>query len=674
MVPPVLILAVCAVSARFSKHPAVRSNPAYLAGEQWAREAERIILKHYDEPSLTHLTVCLLLGLHELGTCQGGRSWALCGMATRMAFAMQLHKEPGDNPTGLGTGCEEEDYLSFSDRELRRRAMWGCYMMDRFTSSGTQRPPSIADGDINLQLPVNDKIIELDLPTITERLDGSIVGANTPEEMEKARENTGVVAYLVRTVALFGKIVKYLNLVCLSSLLVTHCLTLSKGGKEKDSLPPWNDESQFQCLHKDVKTFIDSLPEALKYSEENLARHAAEKLACQFLFLHIASQHMLLTLHRFSFPSSPSFWAASSEQPPADFLSKCSQIAIESAERISQILAKTAEKHHTLAAPFMGYCAFTSSTVHIVRAFAPEKATRDLAKRYLSINLRFLGQMSRYWGFLGFITDLLRNQYNECSAAYQKGLPPGSRKEETLVQYGDWFQKYPRGVTSLSSDDISHRADPTLTVRSDLQTADGFFRKNLPGQNPSPLQHGMKAPQLPQAKRPREMPSKPDPNFEQSGGSQTFSASAEFNANPQQVGQTNEQVPQQAPNAQQGFPSLRTQVVSAMTQQQQPAQFSPVAGQGDQGSFMYNNFSQTFPNNNPQAQTPISGSASAISPSGIPWGFEVQNMEFGNSMFENTSLETGLQWFPPFNMDIQQLPQQGPDRGAGGGGSGGGFS
>lgn len=209
MVPPVLILAVCAVSARFSKHPAVKSNPPYLAGEQWAREAEKIILKHYDEPSLTHLTACLLLGLHELGTCQGGRSWALGGMATRMAFAMQLHREPDDSPTGKGT--DKSDQITFTDRELRRRAMWACFVMDRFNSSGTQRPPSILEADIFVQLPVNDKYLELDMPAASEKLDGTVTPGEDPEE---AKRSTGVIAYMIRVVALYGRILRYLNLVC----------------------------------------------------------------------------------------------------------------------------------------------------------------------------------------------------------------------------------------------------------------------------------------------------------------------------------------------------------------------------------------------------------------------------------------------------------------------------
>ena len=42
-VPPVLVLAVCALSARFSSHPALRSEPAFLRGDEWAERARDIV-------------------------------------------------------------------------------------------------------------------------------------------------------------------------------------------------------------------------------------------------------------------------------------------------------------------------------------------------------------------------------------------------------------------------------------------------------------------------------------------------------------------------------------------------------------------------------------------------------------------------------------------------------
>ena len=76
-------------------------------------------IRRYDAPNIVVLIVYLLLGLHEFGTVQGGRSWMLGGMAQRMSYALQLHKEIECDPT-----CEERTPFSVVDRETRRRTMW----------------------------------------------------------------------------------------------------------------------------------------------------------------------------------------------------------------------------------------------------------------------------------------------------------------------------------------------------------------------------------------------------------------------------------------------------------------------------------------------------------------------------------------------------------------------
>lgn len=213
---------MCAVSARFSKHPAVRHDPPFLAGEGFAAEARRLLLKNFDNPNITNVTVCIMLGLHEFGTCQGGRSWAFGGMATRMAHALQLHKEVNNDPIGRAQSILRPDYpqdhegslggnsMSFVDREIRRRCMWASFVMDRFTSSGTERPCIISESELGIQLPTHDRNLELDIPAITEQLDGTIRFSESLQS-GNAAENMGIGAYMVRVIALYGRVAKYFN-------------------------------------------------------------------------------------------------------------------------------------------------------------------------------------------------------------------------------------------------------------------------------------------------------------------------------------------------------------------------------------------------------------------------------------------------------------------------------
>lgn len=85
--------------------------------------------------------------------------------------------------------------------------MWASFAMDRFNSSGTERPCIISESELGIQLPSHDKNLELNLPTITEQLDGNVRFL----EPGRATENMGVGAYIVRVIALYGRVVKYVN-------------------------------------------------------------------------------------------------------------------------------------------------------------------------------------------------------------------------------------------------------------------------------------------------------------------------------------------------------------------------------------------------------------------------------------------------------------------------------
>ncbi|KAI5294508.1 hypothetical protein KEM55_006584, partial [Ascosphaera atra] len=205
MVPPVLMLAICAISARFSNHPQINTEPAFLRGEDWAVAAGKIALNRHDRPNITILTVFLLLGLHEFGTCHGGRSWSFGGQALKMAYALQLHRELEYDPVGKElyfSGNESEPHtvpLSFTDREIRRRTMWACVLMDRFVSSGGYRPPLANTQFVQIQLPIKEPNFQMEIPGPTESLEGKVLHP-VPEDcgqVTNAKENMGVSAYLI---------------------------------------------------------------------------------------------------------------------------------------------------------------------------------------------------------------------------------------------------------------------------------------------------------------------------------------------------------------------------------------------------------------------------------------------------------------------------------------------
>ncbi|KAK6544470.1 hypothetical protein TWF694_001164 [Orbilia ellipsospora] len=493
-VPPVLILALCAVSARFSNHPTIRKDMPFLAGEDWGIEAGRIVRENFDRANLTNLTVLLLLGLHELGTCNGGKSWAYGGMAMRMAYALQLHKEIDDDPLGIPAShsAPPRNPISFTDREIRRRLMWACFFMDRFNSSGTSRPQFLDEADIHIQLPIKERMFITERPGLTEDVNGAVSQIDTGirSELRNAQANMGIAAFNVRVVTLWGRVMKYMN----------------HGGKEKDVAHIWQPESNFAKLNEQALKLRDTLPEHLTYNERNLNAHAAEKLEGQFVFLHIAIHQIFLILHRFSVPLRPGAKPATGY--PMDFLRSAVQTSFKAANTIATIFADALDRDYGVYAPFLGYTSFAAATVHVVGSFSKNQQIVATAKRNLTLCVKYLTKMARFWGVFYPLWDNLRDQYDLQSRAAQS---PGSIEIElaeepsNILQYGDWFSRFPRGVdqqnvrtgeggrptllaelerdgggtdNSESLDDLVRREqDPVMRKGSDMETPDEFLKK-----------------------------------------------------------------------------------------------------------------------------------------------------------------------------------------------------
>ncbi|KAH1984230.1 hypothetical protein KXV92_002907 [Aspergillus fumigatus] len=467
-VPPVLILAVCAVSARFSTHPQLGSDPPFLRGENWANPAAAIALSRHDEPSITILTVFLLLGLHEFGTCHGGRSWSFGGQALRMAYALQLHRELDYDPLlsqGSGNGAQ----LSFTDREIRRRTMWACFLMDRYNSSGSQRPPIGNEKFLQIQLPIKESSFQLEIPGPTEDLEGNVPNPVPDDvgQLSNAKDNMGVSAYIIRAVVIWGRIVDYLNL----------------GGKKRDPHPLWSPESGYMKLKRQIEDFSATLPSHLAFTFENLQVHAADKIANQFLYLHIIIHQNMLFLNQFAIPLSPG--GRPPKDMPKSFLSNAGRAAVEAAHHISVLIDRASA--YPLTVPFAGYSAYSASTVHIWGIFSKNAQLEARSKENLRHTYRYLNKMKKYWGMFHYMVESAKDRYRQFADAAIKGtvVTQNGNHVTPMFQYGDWFDKYPHGVSRLHWEDPDarqkdHADDGVMGQKPELQSVEDFFASLSP--------------------------------------------------------------------------------------------------------------------------------------------------------------------------------------------------
>jgi len=185
---------------------------------------------------------------------------------------------------------------------------------------------------------------------------------------------------MLRMISTWGRVISYVN------------------GPRDHSPPPWDPKSDFARLNDELYTMHSSLPQIYIYTRNNLSAAIAENRAHSLIFLHITIRHSLYFLHRWIFPNkiTPQITSMYKDAPP-DFINTSARKCIASANAISLILFDVQEMNTLLLVPFMGFCAYTTATLHVSNAFSPDPEISRTAKRHLATNLRILTVMRKHW-------------------------------------------------------------------------------------------------------------------------------------------------------------------------------------------------------------------------------------------------------------------------------------
>uniref|UniRef100_A0A0D2Y8C3 Zn(2)-C6 fungal-type domain-containing protein n=2 Tax=Fusarium oxysporum (strain Fo5176) TaxID=660025 RepID=A0A0D2Y8C3_FUSOF len=392
--------------------------------------------------------------------------------------------------------------LSFIDREIRRRIMWACFLMDRFNSSGTDRPMFVREDTIQIPLPVKEKYFQFGLPAPTEMLDGRVPHPPSPNDGQIAdvRENMGVAAFLIRAITLWGRITTY----------------LSQGCKDLDPNPLWEDESHHMKHLNDAVNLEASLPLSLKYSAENLEVHKTENTPSQFLFMHICLQHNILLVSRAAMS------ARKQHGVHDDFFFEASKRTFNAANRISELLREAEQSGCFVSAPFAGYCAFSSATVHSVGIISRNPSMKLAAQANLTTNVKYLHKMKKYWGMFHWMVENVRTQYQNVLDAMRAGANVEERATQlSFLQYGDWFNRYPRGLSHAEfMDPATHKrkdsgADGVLEANPELRSVEEYFTLPTPQRVENKDTISAAAPKRKQnAKKQTDMPAQSDRNLD----------------------------------------------------------------------------------------------------------------------------------------------------------------
>lgn len=151
-VDPALLKAVCSASAAF-----VSTESAILKqAEKWRTEAEAYVWANIGRPSMTVLQILVLVISQNCALFRFLTLQPLLGIASKMACMLRLN--------------HENNMLSTTAREIRRRIMWSIFIFDRKLAAGQSDLTTCPVKSMHIQLPVDEKGFDLAIAGKTGRL------------------------------------------------------------------------------------------------------------------------------------------------------------------------------------------------------------------------------------------------------------------------------------------------------------------------------------------------------------------------------------------------------------------------------------------------------------------------------------------------------------------------
>lgn len=244
--------------------------------------------------SVERVQAFLMLGLFEWSRRDpesGSGAWMYIGTAIRIAQILRLGlddkawKSQGNHlrkptiPSSSSRGSSEIGII----REIRRRTMFSCLILDRLLACGHERVSIIRPEDLQIQLPCTDMAFDLALDVYTGFL-------RPPSDLPRQMVNDdGVLSRFIRLVDLWGSISSY----------------SSTGGRLQERVPPWEDRSTFQRLRKTLGLLLLDLPDTFTLSRSNYYRHDNHQATNLYVSLHMLMSLCRIMLDREYLPFLP---------------------------------------------------------------------------------------------------------------------------------------------------------------------------------------------------------------------------------------------------------------------------------------------------------------------------------------------------------------------------------
>jgi hypothetical protein len=285
-----------------AKHrPVQTSNDASAASDYFAKAlvtALGPLSVCVSVASVERVQAFLMLGLYEWTEAKsktgGLGAWMYVGLAIRMAQALRLGFGDKDNASSLRSSRADSQISRASisssqtivDKEIRRRTMFSCLILDRMLACGKERVSTIRSEDLQIQLPCSEVSFDL-----SENVLMSFLKPDNDEPRQGPAKGDSVLGCFIRLVDIWGEISKFCH----------------AGGRlsEKKGVAPWHEASRFRQLRQELSDFYTDLPDVFQLSTGNYHRHENHQASSVYVSLHMLGSLCSMMLHREYIPFIP---------------------------------------------------------------------------------------------------------------------------------------------------------------------------------------------------------------------------------------------------------------------------------------------------------------------------------------------------------------------------------
>ncbi|KXT03679.1 hypothetical protein AC578_5173 [Pseudocercospora eumusae] len=404
--PGFLINAIHAVAIRYVPHLSGGYGGAVRSSQDYVMRARAQI--DVDEPNIDNLQALLLLAMANFQNGKGKRCYMVLTHAVSMAFALNLHRE-----------LPAELRIAPSEREGRRKLFWTCYLMDRFTVSGSKRPSLISDDSIHLRLPAWHP------PGSQVLADGNFFshGSSLPYASGVSSAAQGSGTMLIEIVRVLGVTNRY----------------LAAGGVKGDSHFPWHAQSTLSRIRSDLDYWAAATQEVFTSIDTLFGSHDSSTLVLSKLIYHLV--HCLI--YRPFLPIDLAELSGSGQHQSWQI--EATNLCFLHANAIAE-LVQIGRNTSLLDWPsFVGHAICTAGTIHVHGAHYLSYREGDAfchSADFLSREMNQLLELRAIWSGVQHQRDTLQAVYGS-HAQLVKSLASSPMRFSPVFQMEDFFDRYP---------------------------------------------------------------------------------------------------------------------------------------------------------------------------------------------------------------------------------------